>query len=65
MKYIITLIISLCLSHALLGQYSFELTIASEEDETFYDAIEDTNADIVLVGRIGDLYNLDWDPYIL
>lgn len=65
MKYIITLIISLCLSHALLGQYSFELTIASDEDETFYDAIEDTNADIVLVGRIGDLYNLDWDPYIL
>jgi len=65
MKYIITLILALCVSYFLFGQYSFELTIASEEDEIFYDAIEDNNRDIIMAGRIGDRYTLAWDPYIL
>nr|NQU90716.1 T9SS type A sorting domain-containing protein [Bacteroidota bacterium] len=64
MKNFLTILLIL-ISNALLSQYSFEYTIASDEDETFYNGIEDNNNNIILTGRIGNFDSQDWDPYIL
>ncbi len=64
MKSIFTLVFSL-FACTLFGQYSFEYTIASDEDEALYAGIEDNSNNMVLTGRIGSWDNFDWDPYIL
>ena len=47
------------------GQNSFEILIASDEDEVMMDGIEDNNGEIVLTGVIGDITIGDYDAYVI
>lgn len=61
----VLLILLLLIYNSLYSQYSFEYTIASDEDELIFSSIEDNKHNIILVGRIGDRVQTLYDAYII
>ena len=59
-KYFLTFLFSLCFLHITICQSSFSLLISTPEDERFFDATEDQNGNLFLVGR---RYYLNTDYY--
>ncbi len=47
------------------AQHSFEFTYGTNEDQQLFNAIEDYNNNIVLVGKIGDRSVNDYNPLII
>ncbi|MCD4695368.1 MAG: hypothetical protein K8S16_03920 [Bacteroidales bacterium] len=64
MKYLLPILL-LLIYNSLFSQYSFEYTIASDEDELLLNGIEDNDKNFILVGRKGNYVEQIWDSYII
>lgn len=48
-----------------IGQNSFEFTFGTADDESLCSAVEDFTGNVILVGKIGNRINDDYDPIII